>query len=76
MMKKVMLFAGAFVMLGLVSCKKEHTCSCDFTIDGKTTTVEATSEKMKKSDAETLCTENNGTAAQSGVETKTECSLK
>ncbi|MGC4056907.1 MAG: hypothetical protein QM743_02150 [Chitinophagaceae bacterium] len=51
-MKKVIFAIAALGLISLTSCKKEYTCSC--TAAGQTTDVK-TEKKVKKSEAEDMC---------------------
>ncbi len=72
-MKKVLLVA-AVAGLSMVSCKKDYTCTCT-TTDSTDPSVNSSfsyTGKMKKSDADTWCTNYKVTAGT----LSTNCSLK
>lgn len=73
MMKKVMLFAGAFVMLGLVSCKKDYEC-CFYEGGEKveSASIPCVSGKMSKKDAEASEEASKAAATSLGGEFKCE----
>jgi len=76
-MKKSILFLGAFVALTMVSCKKDHTCSCTTTstAPGSTgSTVEIKVTEAKKADVKRMCTKT--TSTQGGFTTTQDCQLK
>ena len=55
-MKKVILFGAAAVfVLSLTSCKKDHTCTCDYAFDGGSETVVYNIPESTKSQAKTIC---------------------
>lgn len=78
-MKKVILVA-AVVMLALVSCKKDHTCSCTVTsnsIFGNfTITTDTLYTIMNKSNAEDLCASNNYNVTSAAASGSAVCNLK
>lgn len=53
-MKKVLLVAVAGMFV-LASCKKDYTCECTTTLDGKSTTTPVEMKDTKKKDAEKAC---------------------
>lgn len=67
-MKKV-LFVAAFAVFGLVSCKKDYTCTC--TVDEQTLTIPIS--KAKKKDAESTC--SNAETTYKNADANASCSL-
>ncbi|NQY68764.1 MAG: hypothetical protein HRT72_13710 [Flavobacteriales bacterium] len=50
-MKKAVIIAGALLVFGMTSCKKEYSCDC--TIAGET--IENDLGEIEKEDAEAAC---------------------
>ena len=87
-MKKIIILAASFSLLGLASCKKERTCTCTSTYtssSGNVTTdqpIVTTYKKIKKSDAKDLCSSSTSESTYtSGSNTstsksETKCELK
>ncbi len=73
-MKKV-IFLGAFALIALASCKKEHTCSCTVTTGGISATTSTTIKDTKKK-AEEACDGLNTSSTVLGVTSSTKCELK
>ncbi|GAB4206777.1 MAG: hypothetical protein Fur0023_16940 [Bacteroidia bacterium] len=72
-MKKIASIIGAVAIVATISsCKKNWTCECTTTCGSTSTTVSATSGKMKKKDAEAWC--NQGNVSSSGCSSS--CKLK
>ena len=63
MAKKFVLAAVAVAFLGLVSCKKDYTCSCN---DGDGLTMDYSYKKVKKKDAESSCNTMNSLWSSDG----------
>jgi hypothetical protein len=79
-MKKIILVA-AVAMLALASCKKDRTCSCDFTVSDSnfgnfSLSLDTVYTDMKKADAETLCESNNASLVTEDGTTTIACELK
>ena len=55
-MKKITLFAIAFLAISFASCKKDRVCTCT-DVDG--TKLETTYFDARKKDARALCTAQN-----------------
>lgn len=69
MKKLTFLSAAALVALSLVSCKKDHTCTCtsSSTAPGsKSTTTEYTILDAKKADAKRACVKTSTDYAMGG----------
>jgi hypothetical protein len=69
-MKKGMLAFAAVLMLAATSCKKDYTCTCDYSIIGD---VKTEMKDVKKSDAEDAC--NTLDALAKIVESGAKCTL-
>jgi hypothetical protein len=73
-MKKLFVL-GAFSILSLASCKKDHTCTCATTTAGVSSTSSFTITDTKK-DAEAKCDEGDASSSILGVTSTVDCSLK
>jgi hypothetical protein len=79
-MKKITLFAVAFVAITFASCKKDRVCTCTTTpTSGVITTTETTYFDARRKDARLFCSGNssqtNVTAPISNTGDKTTCEL-
>lgn len=66
-MKKTFIFAAAFAVLALSSCKKERTCTCKYTEDD-VDVVETETIKSTKKVAEAVCLSEGYTIVMDGEE--------
>jgi|GEM_PF-6026820 len=76
-MKK--LFFGFLFVTVLVSCKKNHDCSCDYYVNGSLQTTNVTKYNESKLKAKKKCEDLNseGSFAYGGmsVQSETKCTL-
>lgn len=65
-MKKITLFAAAFVAISFASCKKDYTCTCTSAFGGsQVIKIEGVSKKA----AQANCTSGTGTQSSAGFST-------
>lgn len=70
-MKKVLAIFAVVAMIGATSCKKDYTCSCDWSVLGVDYSQDYTYEDVKKADAEEACDSQNAAISAYGS-----CELK
>ena len=80
-MKKGLIIVAALGLLAVVSCKKDHTCSCEFTTSGSilgdfSITADTVFTDMKKADAAAACDANDLSYTDGAETTTVECELK
>ena len=79
-MKKGIIIVAAMGLFVAVSCKKDHTCSCDVTSTNDlgtiTITVDTTFTDMKKKDADASCNNLDYSLSSGTSSVKQDCELK
>ena len=67
-MKKLTFFAAVvFAIASMISCTKDHTCTCTTTSGSYTSTSVITYTKCKKGDAAKNCVTTSGTVTSGGT---------
>lgn len=61
--------------IGLVSCKKEYTCECNYS-DGTTTATSSTTIKDTKKNATETCDQGDASTTIGGSTATWECEIK
>ncbi|MFT5859735.1 MAG: hypothetical protein ACI865_001839 [Flavobacteriaceae bacterium] len=74
-MKKVLVVA-TFAAFGLISCKKDYTCTCTTTSGGQSGTSSSTTINDTKKNAEELCDEDDATVTWGGSTAITDCEIQ
>lgn len=80
-MKKGIIIVTVLGLLAIVSCKKDHTCSCTITSTGSlfgdiTITADTIYTDMKKKDAAAACDTGDASYNDGTENTTIECELK
>lgn len=80
-MKKGIIIVVAVALLAVVSCKKDHNCSCTIKTTGSlfgdvTITADTVYTDMKKKDAAAACDTGDSSYDDGTTTVTTECELK
>lgn len=74
-MKKIILFSAAILALGLVSCKKDYTCTCTGTGHTTPSITKLVGVSKKAAKANCVNTTITGTGISSGYVSVETCEL-
>ena len=74
-MKKIILFSTAIIALGLVSCKKDYTCTCTSTGSATASITKLVGVSKKAAQANCVSSTLTGTGSSAGFVYTETCTL-